>query len=97
MLSNHMKYGNIQMQPFWNDFFKMYATESKSQRAEPRAEPSGPTPWPALGSARENGSLPTSRANPLAGSARATFCSALLCSARPAHDARRACSALCQP
>jgi hypothetical protein len=85
------------MQPSENDFFKMYATESTSQRAEPRAEPSEPPPWPALGSALEESSLPTSRANPLARSAHATFSPARLGSARPSPDARRACSALCQP
>ena len=65
--------------------------------AGPRAEPSEPSLRPALGSALEQGSLPTSRPTPSARSAHATFRPARLGSARPGPDARRACSALCQP
>ena len=61
-------------------------------RVEPRASRAESTPGLARGSALQLTLQLTSRANPLLGSARATFCSARL-----ARDARRAGSALCQP
>ena len=61
------------MKYFSNDSFEMYATEFP--RAASRAEP---TPGSARGSALQLALRLTSRANPLLGSARATFCSARL-------------------
>ena len=66
-------------------------------RVEPRASRAESTPGLARGSALQLALQLTSRANPLLGSARATFCSARLGSTRLTHDARRAGSALCQP
>ena len=65
--------------------------------AEPRASRAEPIPGSARGSALQLARRLTSRAKSLLGSARATFCSARLSSARLARDARRPGSALCQP